>query len=124
MACFTANCKTRMHMHCFAVHRRHHATCPQCAQQWPQQVVAPLLPVGEGAAKDGVADERRRIRKKSPEGEDSDAGSEPEDNDVPMDEDEPSQPSQAPTKAKTQASQRTQTRKSSRAKAEKGKGKK
>jgi len=87
-------------------------------------VVAPLLPVGEGAAKDGVADERRRLRKKSPDAEDSDVGSEPEEEDERMDEDEPSQPSQPPTKSKTQASQRTQARKSSRVKAEKGKGKK
>jgi len=49
----------------------------------------PLVPVGEGAVKDGQDDGRRRVRRKNtPEGSDEE------------DEDEPSQPTQTQTQKK------------------------
>jgi len=90
VACHTANCKTRMHYHCFKRFRRQNSTCPACKHDWPQEADAnPLVPVGEGAVKDGQDEGRRRVRRKdTPEGSDE----EEELNDK-----EPSQPTQTQT---------------------------
>ncbi|KAH7915014.1 Nse1 non-SMC component of SMC5-6 complex-domain-containing protein [Hygrophoropsis aurantiaca] len=92
IACTRPNCKTRLHDHCFNTFRRHNSKCPTCSQDWPQKDDG-LVPVGEGAAKDGQ-DEGRRARRKST-AEDSDE----DEPDMQMDEDEPSQP--AATQSKT-----------------------
>ncbi|KAF9567521.1 hypothetical protein CPC08DRAFT_680722 [Agrocybe pediades] len=58
LACYTPNCKVRMHHHCFARYRRS-SECPSCSTKWPQQAKdKQLVPVGEGAAREG--DGRRR----------------------------------------------------------------
>ena len=83
-----------MHYHCFKRFRRQNSTCPACKHDWPQEPDAkPLIPVGEGAVKDGQDEGRRRVRRK-----DTPEGSNGEDE---MDDDEPSQPSQ-PTQTQTQ----------------------
>jgi len=89
VACHTANCKTRMHYHCFKVFRRQNSTCPACKHDWPQEADAkPLVPVGEGAVKDGQDEGRRRVRRKdTPEGSD----------DEEINDEEPSQPTQTQT---------------------------
>ena len=54
-----------MHHHCFANFRRRHSACPSCSQDWPREAhEKPLVPVGEGAARDGD-DGKRRARIKS-----------------------------------------------------------
>jgi len=74
-----------MHYHCFKRFRRQNSTCPACKHDWPQEADAkPLIPVGEGAVKDGQEEVRRRVRRKdTPEGSNEDEI-----------DDEPSQPSQ------------------------------
>lgn len=82
-----------MHYHCFKRFRRQNSTCPACKQDWPQEPDAkPLVPVGEGAVKDGQDDGRRRIRRK-----DTPEGSDEEDE---MNGDGPSQPTQTQTQKK------------------------
>ncbi|KAF4579090.1 CDP-diacylglycerol-serine O-phosphatidyltransferase [Pleurotus pulmonarius] len=70
VACHTANCKTRMHFHCFATYRRLHNACASCGKDWPQQATE-LLPVGEGAAK-STDDARRRTRQKEADSDEED----------------------------------------------------
>jgi hypothetical protein len=54
-----------MHHHCFTNFRRRHGACPSCSQDWPREAKEkPLLPVGEGAVRDGD-DGKRRVRIKS-----------------------------------------------------------
>jgi len=94
VACHTPNCKTRMHYHCFKRFRRQASACPSCKHDWPQDADSkPLVPVGEGAVKDGQDDGRRQVRRK-----DTSEGSDEEDE---MYEDGPSQPSQS-TSTQTQ----------------------
>ncbi|KAF9500944.1 hypothetical protein BDN71DRAFT_1439849 [Pleurotus eryngii] len=68
VACHTANCKTRMHFHCFTTYRKRHNVCASCGKEWPQQATE-LLPVGEGAAK-STDDARRRTRRKEADSDD------------------------------------------------------
>jgi hypothetical protein len=112
-ACNTANCKARMHGHCFANYRRRQNTCPTCTKPWPKEAGPPLLPVGEDAAKDGAGDRRRvRWRSADVEEEEEDGGGdaaaaadEPEEEpqEQPMDEDEPSQATQTQRRSKRRA---------------------
>jgi non-structural maintenance of chromosomes element 1 len=61
-----------MHYHCFANFRRRHSACPSCSQDWPREAhEKPLLPVGEGAVRDGD-DGKRRARARSTEASDDD----------------------------------------------------
>ncbi|KAG6854633.1 hypothetical protein C0991_004235 [Blastosporella zonata] len=54
IACPTNNCKTRMHYHCFTNYKRRQNSCPSCRVEWPAtHSEKPLIPVGEGAAKEG-----------------------------------------------------------------------
>jgi hypothetical protein len=54
-----------MHHHCFANFRRRHGVCPSCSQDWPREAKEkPLLPVGEGAVRDGD-DGKRQVRFRS-----------------------------------------------------------
>lgn len=56
-----------MHHHCFTNFRRRHNACPSCSQDWPREAhEKPLLPVGEGAVRDGD-DGKRRARIRSTE---------------------------------------------------------
>ncbi|KAF8231304.1 hypothetical protein L208DRAFT_72990 [Tricholoma matsutake] len=78
IACHTKNCKTRMHHHCFINFRRRHSVCPSCGQDWPSEAhEKPLLPVGEGAVRDGD-DGRRRVRIRSTEASEDDEPTEDE----------------------------------------------
>ncbi|KAF8078023.1 hypothetical protein FPV67DRAFT_1557445 [Lyophyllum atratum] len=78
IACQTNNCKTRLHYHCFATFRRRQNTCPSCSIAWPAtHTEAPLIPVGEGAARDGD-DVKRRARSEASDDEEE-----------PTDEEEP-----------------------------------
>ncbi|KAF8894537.1 Nse1 non-SMC component of SMC5-6 complex-domain-containing protein [Infundibulicybe gibba] len=71
IACSTANCKTRMHFHCFSTFRRRQEKCPSCKAQWPERATdSSLIPIGEGAVKDGQDDGKRRVRIKSVEASD------------------------------------------------------
>lgn len=92
VACFTANCKTRLHYHCFATYRRRQHSCPSCSKEWPREAKEkPLVPVGEDAAKDGD-DGKRRVRLRSAEPSD--------DEEDTVDEDEQPSQSQAPSGSK------------------------
>jgi non-structural maintenance of chromosomes element 1 len=93
IACYTANCQTRMHYHCFKRFRRQNSTCPACKHDWPQEADAkPLVPVGEDAVKDGQDEGRRRmLRKDTPE-----ASDEEEEGDASQ----PVQPTQTQTQKK------------------------
>lgn len=82
-----------MHHHCLAKFRRQKNSCPSCNKPWPQDAKGKqLLPVGEGAAKDGQ-DDKRQTRMRSPE--------QSEDDDTEGEEDsEPSQDSTPPNNAR------------------------
>uniref|UniRef100_A0A8H7Y5N4 Non-structural maintenance of chromosomes element 1 homolog n=1 Tax=Psilocybe cubensis TaxID=181762 RepID=A0A8H7Y5N4_PSICU len=59
VACHTANCKARLHFHCFTTYRRRHGGCPSCSAPWPANARDhPLVPVGEGAYS-GLNNQRR-----------------------------------------------------------------
>ncbi|TFK42659.1 Nse1 non-SMC component of SMC5-6 complex-domain-containing protein [Crucibulum laeve] len=96
VACYTNNCKTRMHNHCFANFRRRHSACPSCSKEWPRESTEKLLPVGEGAAREGE-DGKRRVRLKS-----ADPSDDEEEED--MDEDEHSQQTEIQPERKTRPS--------------------
>ncbi|KAF8163230.1 Nse1 non-SMC component of SMC5-6 complex-domain-containing protein [Crassisporium funariophilum] len=65
IACYTPNCETRMHNHCFTTYRRRNTSCPSCDKEWPAEAKAkPLIPVGEDAAQEG-GEGRRQTRFKS-----------------------------------------------------------
>lgn len=69
VGCFTPNCKTRMHFHCFNTFRRRHNACPSCSKDWPRDIKdKQFLPIGEDAAREG--DERAR-RARSDDAEES-----------------------------------------------------
>ncbi|KZO89946.1 hypothetical protein CALVIDRAFT_543134 [Calocera viscosa TUFC12733] len=60
IACSTARCKTRMHMHCYDDYKlKKRRVCPNCQSPWEE---LRLIPVGEDAVKDGP-DSRRRSRR-------------------------------------------------------------
>ncbi|KAJ6547500.1 Nse1 non-SMC component of SMC5-6 complex-domain-containing protein [Mycena capillaripes] len=81
VACPTANCKVRMHYHCFTKWMARHRQCTTCTQDWPADPDN-MTAVGEGAARDGE-DGKRRVRKSVENSDDE------EDEDM---DDEPSQP--------------------------------
>ncbi|KAJ6502611.1 hypothetical protein C8R45DRAFT_626081 [Mycena sanguinolenta] len=90
VACPAANCKVRMHYHCFTKYTSRNRKCPTCASDWPGTDPKNMSAVGEGAVRDGD-DGKRRVRK-SVENSDDDEEEENEDMD-----DEPSQPTQPRT---------------------------
>jgi hypothetical protein len=94
VACVTANCKARMHYHCFIPFRISKSRCPACDEPWPQDADA-LLPIGEKAVKD-QDDVRRQVRRRSPD----------EEEDEEMYDEEPSQPSQSQVMPRTQRSRK------------------
>ena len=64
-----------MHYHCCSGFRKRHTACPSCSQNWPKD--DPLIPVGEGAVRDGD-DRKRRTRIRSAEASEDDEPSEDE----------------------------------------------
>ncbi|KAI0362237.1 hypothetical protein OH77DRAFT_32714 [Trametes cingulata] len=92
VACFTPQCKTRMHTHCFNNYKRRNHKCPSCNQSWSEGNLSKLRPVGEAAFKEGQDLSRRRVRRKSTEEEEGDEDAEGDENDD-QDEAEP-EPSQ------------------------------
>jgi len=70
VACYTPNCQTRIHYHCFQRHRRRSSKCPSCSADWPQEQGKPLLAVGEDAVKEGQ-EEGRQVRRRDTEEADS-----------------------------------------------------
>ncbi|KAJ6630738.1 Nse1 non-SMC component of SMC5-6 complex-domain-containing protein [Mycena sp. CBHHK59/15] len=84
VACPTPNCKVRMHYHCHTKWMARHRECTTCNKDWPAEA-KDMVPIGEGAVRDGE-DGKRRVRKTA------DNSDEEDDNDNDMDEDESSQP--------------------------------
>lgn len=70
VACHTRNCKARLHYHCFKKNRKKYSVCPTCKTDWPAEIGKPLIPVGEGAVKDGDDNRRRSRRMDTPDGSD------------------------------------------------------
>jgi non-structural maintenance of chromosomes element 1 len=93
VACYTRQCKTRMHNHCLKAFVKRNNTCPACQVSWDEAGRAKLRPVGEGAVKDGQ-DEHRRTREVD---EDEEEEEEEEEAEVDYEAEEPSQsqPSQS-----------------------------
>lgn len=81
VACPGANCKVRMHYHCFTKWMARRRQCTTCNIDWPAQPDN-MIQIGEGAARDGE-DGKRRVRKSVENSDDE------EDEDM---DDEPSQP--------------------------------
>lgn len=104
VACHTANCKTRMHFHCFTTFRRRKDKCPSCSAEWPEKAEdKPLIPVGEGAVKDGQDEGRRRVRRRASEG----SGDEEEEEDEDMDQSQSQSQSQgAPSQSQAKRATR------------------
>ena len=72
IGCFTANCKARLHDHCFTNYRKSKHKCPTCNADWSTNEKK-LLFVGEKAA--GADDAKRKERrKKSVTGSDEEEG--------------------------------------------------
>ncbi|CDO71235.1 hypothetical protein BN946_scf184863.g31 [Trametes cinnabarina] len=67
IACYTPQCKTRMHTHCFNNYKRRNRQCPSCKQSWADADINKLRPIGEAAYKEGQDLNRRRARRKSSE---------------------------------------------------------
>lgn len=89
-----------MHYHCFATFRRRHNGCPSCRTEWPETAHEnPLVPVGEGAAKDGENTKRPARARGSVGNEDEEDEEDEEEGDL-LDEGSQSQPTR-------QRSQRT-----------------
>lgn len=106
IACNTRNCQVRMHYHCFEKFRKVKSTCPTCNTAWPADAHnTQLIPVGEGAVKEGQDDGKRRVRVRSPADSDEEEGEE----DMYEDDDEASQaaPSQSQSQPKKGRAQRT-----------------
>ncbi|KAJ7452487.1 Nse1 non-SMC component of SMC5-6 complex-domain-containing protein [Mycena galericulata] len=84
VACPTPQCQVCMHYHCFSKYiRTRRRECTTCNKEWPGDQEK-MIPIGEGAARDGD-DGRRRVRKITENEED-------EDDEDMEDEGEPSQP--------------------------------
>ncbi|KAI0807463.1 Nse1 non-SMC component of SMC5-6 complex-domain-containing protein [Fomes fomentarius] len=72
IACYTPQCKTRLHNHCFNNYRRRNHACPACKEDWTSgNNLSKLRPVGEAAFKEGQ-EGRRRVRRKSTEEQEDD----------------------------------------------------
>lgn len=97
IACYRPQCKTRLHNHCFDKYTKRQQKCPTCNENWSTgSNINKLIPVGEGAFKEGQDQGRRRARRKATAESDEDG-----DEDMDAGESQPSQPSQPPqTQAK------------------------
>lgn len=63
IACPTADCQVRMHLHCYTLSRRKRPSCPSCSQAWPADA-KDMNPVGEAAASGEESSNRRRVQVK------------------------------------------------------------
>lgn len=108
IACATANCKTRMHTHCFATYRKRHAACPSCKESWANAEVGGgakgrdkgkgVVPVGEDAFVEGQ-DRSRKVRRSVDDDDDGEV-TEPEEVSVMQTEETESQPASTQAKRK------------------------
>ncbi|THH14339.1 hypothetical protein EW146_g5971 [Bondarzewia mesenterica] len=115
-ACYTPNCKTRMHKHCFENYRKTHQKCPACSQDWSSEAnKKKLIPVGEKAARaDDGARKMRRKRSESEGNEDGDSQRRSQTSDdnqeMEVDEAETTQDTPPPqTNGRSRRSRRTQS---------------
>ncbi|KAL7283487.1 hypothetical protein ACG7TL_002920 [Trametes sanguinea] len=67
IACYTPQCKARLHTYCYNNYKRRDRQCPSCKQSWAGADLNKLRPVGEAAYKEGQDLNRRRARRKSSE---------------------------------------------------------
>lgn len=83
IACYTPQCQTRLHTHCFNNYRRRNHACPACKEDWTSgNNLSKLRPVGEAAFKDGQDQGQRRARRTTTEEqEDEDADGEVDEKD-------------------------------------------
>ncbi|OJT03133.1 Non-structural maintenance of chromosomes element 1 -like protein [Trametes pubescens] len=103
IACYTNQCKTRMHTHCFNNFKRRHHQCPSCSQSWTEANLAKLRPVGEPAYREGQDLNQRRARRKSTGDDDEDEEDE-EERDYENGDDAEPEPSQSQPAATQQKS--------------------
>jgi len=69
--CYAPNCQSRMHHHCYSRYKVGSHNCPRCATNWSSEANAKkLVPIGEGAFRDGQDLGRRRARRTPEEDED------------------------------------------------------
>ncbi|KAH9951923.1 Nse1 non-SMC component of SMC5-6 complex-domain-containing protein [Amylocystis lapponica] len=100
IACYTANCKTRMHDRCFQTYRRHNQKCPTCDGNWSTDAnTKKLIPIGERAFKEGQEGRRRIRRQNTADSDEGEGDAEGEDDDE-AEPSQPSQPSQSQAKKK------------------------
>ncbi|CCM02353.1 uncharacterized protein FIBRA_04448 [Fibroporia radiculosa] len=72
IACYTANCKARLHTHCYAKYKRQKQICPACSVNWSSDAnLRKLLPIGEEAFKTGQEQSKRRTRPATTESDES-----------------------------------------------------
>ncbi|KAI0724080.1 Nse1 non-SMC component of SMC5-6 complex-domain-containing protein [Fomitopsis betulina] len=109
ISCYTNNCHTNLHAHCFEKYRRRSQNCPTCQANWSTEANARKLDkIGEAAYKEGQDAQRRR-----PLRERSDSDDDDDDDDV-----EPSQQSQSqPSQPQPSQSQPSGTQKRNKKKA-------
>lgn len=99
VACYRPHCKTRLHNHCFDKYRKRQPKCPTCNENWSNgSNIDKLIPVGEGAFREGQDQGRRRARRKATAESDED-----EDEEMDPGESQPSQPTQPSQPSQTQA---------------------
>ncbi|PCH38085.1 hypothetical protein WOLCODRAFT_52070, partial [Wolfiporia cocos MD-104 SS10] len=97
IACYTPQCKTRLHQYCFTNYRKINQNCPACNCNWSTDLNnSKLKHVGEAAFREGQDQGRRRPRRQSTPESDEDA----EDRETNVDLSQPSQPMQSQAKGK------------------------
>ncbi|OCH95004.1 hypothetical protein OBBRIDRAFT_746510 [Obba rivulosa] len=95
--CYSPNCQSRMHHHCYNLYKAGKHVCPTCGTSWSGEVnVKKLKPIGEGAFREGQDLTRRQARHTPEEDEDDEAEEE-------YVEEEPSQLPQTQKKGKNNA---------------------
>lgn len=95
IACYTNQCKTRMHTHCFNNFKRRHHQCPSCSQSWAEANLTKLRPVGEAAYREGQDLNQRRARRKYTGDDDDDDEEDEEERDYENGDDAEPEPSQS-----------------------------
>lgn len=103
ISCYTNNCHTHLHAHCFEKYRRRSQNCPTCQANWSTEANARKLDkIGEAAYKEGQDGHRRR-----PLREPSDSDEDDEDGDAEPSQASQSQPSQSqPSQSQPSGTQR------------------
>ena len=104
ISCYTNNCHTHLHAHCFEKYRRRSQHCPTCQANWSTEANARKLEkIGEMAYKEGQdANRRRPLRERSDSDDEDD-----EDGDVEPSQASQSQPSQSqPSQSQPSGTQR------------------